>query len=116
MTLIPVLSPQSPSLPKHAVQHPTSALAVLWHDPTALWPLTPALALCALFFSSTLFTESISLGKYPAAYGAYRRRVAMFVPFLTPVWGALLSAQGKEERERVDRMVYGSDTGKAKQM
>jgi hypothetical protein len=50
-----------------------------------------------LFISSTHFTESISASKYPRGYTAYRQyrsRVAMFVPFLTPVWGALLSLTG----------------------
>ena len=67
----------------------------------------PSLVLCSLFFSSTLFTESISLSKYPEAYKAYRKRVSMFVPFLTPVWGLLLQLQGK--KEEVDRVVYGQD-------
>ena len=58
-----------------------------------------------LFFSSTLFTESISESKYPTAYGAYKRRVAMFVPFLTPVYGAILKVLG--EKEEIDRIVYG---------
>ncbi|EIN09854.1 DUF1295-domain-containing protein [Punctularia strigosozonata HHB-11173 SS5] len=116
MNLVPLLSPQSPSLPKVVdAHHPVASLSVLLHEPTPLWTLVPALSLCALFFSSTLFTESISMSKYPEAYGAYRRRVAMFVPFLTPVWGLLLSVfGGREERERVDRLVYGSGAGAAK--
>ena len=72
---------------------------------TPLYNLIPALALCALFFSSTLFTESISESKYPTAYSAYKRRVAMFVRFLTPVYGAVLKLMG--EKEEVDRIVYG---------
>jgi len=74
---------------------------------TPLIPLIPPIALCALFFSSTLFTESISLSKYPEAYRAYQRRVAMFVPFLTPVWGWILSLQGKDQRAHCDQLVYG---------
>ena len=97
--LIPLLAPASPSLPK-ATALPTSAAEL-----TPLWPLAPALVLCALFFSSTRFTEGISLGKYPAAYGAYRRRVAMFSPTLTPVWGAWLALTG--EKAAVDAVVYG---------
>lgn len=72
---------------------------------TPLISLIPPLALCMLFFSSTLFTESISEGKYPKAYRAYKARVAMFVPFLTPLWGWLLRLQGK--KEYCDRLVYG---------
>ncbi|KAI5122542.1 hypothetical protein M0805_005269 [Coniferiporia weirii] len=73
---------------------------------TPLVSLIPPLALCLLFFSSTLFTESISESKYPVAYRAYRSRVAMFVPFLTPAWGWLLHLQGK--KDYCDRLVYGS--------
>ncbi|KAF9223608.1 DUF1295-domain-containing protein [Gyrodon lividus] len=76
----------------------------------SLVPLLPCLVLCTLFFSSTKFSESISLSKYPVAYKAYQQRVGMFVPFLTPVWGALLSLQG--ERARVDELVYGQGAGK----
>lgn len=71
----------------------------------SLAPLLPSLVLCTLFFSSTKFTESISLYKYPVAYKAYQQRVGMFVPSWTLVWGALLSARGK--REEVDEIVYG---------
>jgi hypothetical protein len=58
-----------------------------------------------------MFSESISLSKYPVAYKAYQQRVGMFVPLLTPVWGALLSAQGK--RQGVDEIVYGQSLKKA---
>ncbi|KAH8118124.1 DUF1295-domain-containing protein [Phellopilus nigrolimitatus] len=77
---------------------------------TPLASLIPPLALCILFFSSTLFTESISENKYPIAYRAYRSRVAMFVPFLTPVWGWLLRLKGN--KEYCDRLVYGNDSRK----
>lgn len=70
----------------------------------SLAPLLPSLILCTLFFSSTKFTESISLSKYPVAYKAYQQRVGMFVPTCTLVWGALLSARGK--RQEVDEIVY----------
>lgn len=78
----------------------------------ALIPLVPSLALCMLFVSSTRFTESISLSKYPVGYAAYRRRVSMFVPVLTPVWGALLKLQGKEEEAKVESLVWGQEVGK----
>jgi len=95
ITLMPLVAPEAPKfdLP------PTSM--------TPIWPLAPALVLCILFFSSTIFTESISLSKYPEAYSAYRSRVAMFVPFLTPVWGLWLKVLGK--KDAVDEMVYGQD-------
>lgn len=96
MTLFPILAPESPAL--ESVEGTTL---------TSLMPLLPALVLCTLFFSSTLFTESISKAKYPKAYSAYQQRVAMFVPFLTPVWGLLLQLQGK--KAEVDAMLFGSD-------
>lgn len=96
MTVFPILAPESPALEFHA--------NTPW---TSLLPLTPALVLCTLFFSSTLFSESISYSKYPKAYGAYQQRVAMFVPFLTPVWGFLLQLRGK--KKEVDALLFGHD-------
>ncbi|KAL6307581.1 DUF1295-domain-containing protein [Sparassis latifolia] len=93
ITLFPLLAPEPPSLPTL----PITSMA-------PLWPLTPAFVLCSLFISSTSFTESISSPKYPA-YRAYQRRVAMFVPFLTPVWGLLLKVRGK--KEEVDELLFG---------
>lgn len=103
ISLIPLLSPDSPKL-----DFPPTSLASL-----AL--LLPCSILCLLFFSSTLFSESISKGKYSVAYAAYQERVAMFVPLLTPVWGALLSLQGR--KQSADSLVYGTGSnlkGKAK--
>jgi hypothetical protein len=96
MTLFPILAPESPALQS------VSSTSL-----TSLLPLTPALVLCTLFFSSTLFTESISLSKYPKGYSAYQQRVAMFVPFLTPVWGWLLQLQGK--KARIDTALWSDD-------
>ncbi|KIK78764.1 hypothetical protein PAXRUDRAFT_834456 [Paxillus rubicundulus Ve08.2h10] len=95
---------------------PSGALAVLVTSTslTSLAPLLPCLVLCTLFFSSTQFTESISLSKYPVAYRAYQQRVGMFVPLLTPVWGAWLSLQGK--KEEVDELVYGQGADKGKKV
>lgn len=93
MCFIPILSsPRLPALHVNAV--------------TPLYPLIPGLVLCTLFFSSTIFTESISKSKYPITYAAYQSRVAMFVPILTPVWGLLLQLRGK--KEETDAIVYGS--------
>jgi steroid 5-alpha reductase family enzyme len=77
----------------------------------SLVPLSPSLALCLLFVSSTRFTESISASKYPRGYAAYRTRVAMFVPTLTPVWGALLSLMGG--KREVEELVWGSGAREA---
>ena len=93
MNLFPLLAPEQPRMPKLPL-----------HSITPLWPLVPTITICSLFYSSTKFTESITAAKYPA-YAAYQKRVSMFVPFLTPVWGLLLKLQGK--KEQVDRLVYG---------
>ncbi|KAI6025004.1 hypothetical protein PISMIDRAFT_673193 [Pisolithus microcarpus 441] len=76
--------------------------------------LAPCLLLCLLFFSSTKFTESISLSKYPVAYAAYQQRVGMFDPFQTPIRGVWLKLQGT--KTAVDELVYGQDTGKVKKV
>jgi steroid 5-alpha reductase family enzyme len=44
------------------------------------WTLAGPLALCALFAGSTVFTESLSLAKYPE-YAAYRKRVSAVIPW-----------------------------------
>ena len=77
----------------------------------ALVPLAPSLALCLLFLSSTQFTESISASKYPRGYAGYRSRVAMFVPMLTPVWGALLRLTGG--KAEVEELVWGKGAREA---
>jgi len=77
----------------------------------SLAPLLPSLVLCALFLASTVFTESISLSKYPVAYKAYQQRVGMFIPICAVMRGAVLSAQGK--RQAVDEVVYGQEAKKA---
>ncbi|KZT73507.1 DUF1295-domain-containing protein [Daedalea quercina L-15889] len=94
ITLFPLLAPETPNLP-----------SLSSGSMTPIWPLLPALVLCALFVSSTRFTESISLSKYPEAYRVYQSRVSMFVPFLTPVWGLLLLLKGK--KAQVDEMLFG---------
>jgi len=101
ITLFPLLSPSSQSLP-----------AVPLGSITPLYPLAPALVICTLFFSSTLFSESISLSKYPEKYAMYQERVAMFVPILTPVWGALASISGK--KDVLDEGLWGNGKGKGK--
>ncbi|WP_460772320.1 DUF1295 domain-containing protein [Microbacterium sp. GXF7504] len=44
------------------------------------WSVVGAVLLTVLFTGSTIFTESISAGKYPA-YAEYRRRTSMLVPW-----------------------------------
>ncbi|KAH8831291.1 hypothetical protein DL96DRAFT_1587175 [Flagelloscypha sp. PMI_526] len=68
-----------------------------------LVPLLPAFALSMLFFSSTAYTEAITLKKYPKAYKAYQDRVGMFV------WshsrGTMIKLEGREEE--VNELVWG---------
>jgi len=82
-------------------------------DPYALLqpllPLTPALALSALFFSSTIFTEAITASKY-AGYASYQARVGMFSPIDTFLKGFVLALQGK--KGPIDKELWGSDVGK----
>ncbi|KAJ7116188.1 hypothetical protein C8R46DRAFT_1152809 [Mycena filopes] len=70
-----------------------------------LVPLTPALALSALFFSSTVYTEAITASKYPA-YAAYKQRVGMFSPIETVMKGVKLALTGK--RGEVEKAIWGS--------
>jgi len=101
ITFFPLMSPSAPSLP-----------GIPLDSATALYPLAPALVLCLLFFSSTLFTESISLSKYPEKYAMYQERVAMFVPILTPVWGAWALIRGR--KDIIDETLWGKGEGKGK--
>ncbi|KAF7330367.1 hypothetical protein MVEN_02475000 [Mycena venus] len=73
----------------------------------ALAPLTPALALSVLFFSSTLYTEAITASKYPG-YAAYQARVGMFSPFVTVMKGLWLAVAGG--RVEIERAVWGKET------
>jgi len=105
LNLIPLLSlPSSPLLvPAHE-----GTLSNTLH---ALIPLSPLLALCLLFVSSTHFTESISGSKYPQGYTAYRSRVAMSSLLLTPVWGTLLCLMGG--KSDIEELVWGVGARKA---
>ncbi|KAJ6570259.1 hypothetical protein DFH09DRAFT_1154498 [Mycena vulgaris] len=98
---------------------PADFLAILRapvFDPYALLqplvPLTPALALSALFFSSTMYTEAITASKY-AGYAAYQARVGMFSPVDTLFKGLKLAVTGK--KAEVEKAVWGADAkGKGK--
>jgi len=88
-----------------------AAQKVLAGDYAPLLMLFPQFALCALFVGSTNFTEELSAAKYPAAYAAYQRRVSVFFPFVTPVWGWILDLRG--EKAKLDKLVYGEGDAKA---
>ncbi|KAJ7116322.1 DUF1295-domain-containing protein [Mycena epipterygia] len=77
-----------------------------------LLPLVPALALSALFFSSTIYTEGITASKY-AGYASYQARVGMFSPVDTLLKGVKLALTGK--KAEVEKVVWGSEAkGKGK--
>jgi len=97
INLFPVLAPEFPKLP------PTAFDVI-----TPFWPIAPAVVLCCLFLASTIYTESISITKYPEGYKAYQQRVSMFIPILTPVWGLLLKLWGT--KDNVDAMLFGNDS------
>jgi hypothetical protein len=87
---------------------PAELLPLLYH-------LSPALALSALFFSSTQFTEGISLSKYPAAYKAYQKRVGMFLPVGTlEKWVLFKVVSGKQEQARVEGLIWGDASANLK--
>ncbi|KAJ7052438.1 DUF1295-domain-containing protein [Mycena amicta] len=69
-----------------------------------LTPFVPVIALSALFFSSTLYTEAITLSKYPA-YASYQARVGMFSPLDTIAKGIKLALFGN--KAEVERIVWG---------
>ncbi|CAK5269172.1 unnamed protein product [Mycena citricolor] len=98
---------------------PTVHLAAMFQSPFSDWlehlgplaPLTPAVALSILFFSSTVYTEAITAGKYKG-YAAYQARVGMFSPPITVFKQLKLAMTG--ELPDVDKIVWGSKYPKLK--
>ncbi|TRM65058.1 hypothetical protein BD626DRAFT_400372 [Schizophyllum amplum] len=106
-----------PVLPPHTGAPPLSLKAIInapstWVMLSRLWPLFPGVALSLLFYSSTPFTESISVSKYPEAYAAYQARVAMFKPWDTWFKGLMLEQKGPLKRKEVERLVWGAEEKK----
>lgn len=118
INIMPLASPSPPHLATVGVLYsllpsPSTALHAF---PKSLYPffqallesyyhIGPALCLSLLFFSSTLYTESISMGKYPA-YKAYQERVGMFGGSLTPFKGLWLMWTGR--KAQIDALLWGS--------
>ncbi|GLB40528.1 putative integral membrane protein [Lyophyllum shimeji] len=125
ITFFPLLAPAPPHFPfTPTPHHLIPPLTAIRENPYVLIPLLrlllaplvdflPALSLSLLFFSSTLFTESISKGKYPREYAAYQQRVGMFSPLRTWEKGLLLSWQGR--RKAVEELVWGRGEKAGKQ-
>ncbi|KAG6832835.1 hypothetical protein H0H92_009455 [Tricholoma furcatifolium] len=119
VTFIPLLSPSPPHLhfnTSFSIHLIPSLTAIRQDFPNALYPLlthfstpmadiAPALALSLLFYSSTLFTESISASKYPKEYKAYQKRVGMFSPLHTLEKGIMLSLRGR--KAETEQLVWG---------
>lgn len=77
--------------------------------------ILPAASLSLLFYSSTLFTESISKSKYPEAYAAYQKRVAMFDPSKTLRKSILHKfLRSEAEKKKIDNLVWGDVQGSKK--
>jgi len=119
ITLMPLLSPSPPHLTSVDFNFSLlpSSSEILQNFPYALLPFTqhvieplkhavPALALSALFFSSTLYTEAITTTKYPHAYKAYKERVGMFGLLRTWEKGMMLLWNGR--KAEVEAIVWGT--------
>ena len=115
---MPILSPSSPNFLRLYDLPPLRTIISMYPDlqrlnlNTTLLPylghLLPALALSALFISSTIFTESISSSKYPA-YKAYQKRVAMFGPSMTFIKALKIKfIDGEKEEKEVEKLVWGN--------
>lgn len=112
ITLFPLLSRSAPNLPSipsiQVLLNPGLRNdALLGYFKQSALLLLPALALSALFFSSTKYTEAITKKKYPIAYSAYQKRVGMFLP-LKAVFTELA---GGQEKEQTDKLIWGEFYG-----
>jgi hypothetical protein len=115
---MPLLSPSPPNLTAGGIDFTLlpPASAIFQNFPHALVPffqqlleplthVAPALALSALFFSSTIYTEAITKSKYPEGYKAYQERVGMFGVVYTFEKGLLLAWKGR--KEEIEALVWG---------
>ncbi|KAL0067826.1 hypothetical protein AAF712_004994 [Marasmius tenuissimus] len=114
ITLVPVLAPEPPFIP-HYSRIPKLFFGKLMDEAATFYPILSGVCYSILFFSSTPYTESITIKKYPKTYGAYQKRVGMFSPigtFEKKLWLRLTS--GEEKVREVEQLVYGTGKGKAK--
>jgi len=125
-----LLAPSAPNLPAQTDFPPLRTILISLSSQGLRWPLfdtlatilrptvlalLPAASLSLLFFSSTLLTEGISKEKYPEAYGAYQKRVAMFSPIGTLCKAVKLRLLGREEEnKKIEELVWGNPEGKSK--
>lgn len=122
---MPLLSPSPPHLTHAGIDltlllplvkitkdFPRALFPFFEHLLTPLVHVVPALALSALFFSSTIYTESITVSKYPEGYKAYQERVGMFGVSRTLEKGLWLKWNGR--KEEVEAIVWGKGSKLAK--
>ncbi|KAF8633093.1 hypothetical protein AX15_001510 [Amanita polypyramis BW_CC] len=123
INLLPLIARPPPSALRvsphqfiHALTHANELKSLVTSLAPDIMYILPAASLSLLFYSSTLFTESISKSKYPEAYAAYQKRVAMFDPWKTLRKGIVHRFFKTEvERKKIDNLVWGNvqDTKKA---
>ncbi|PPQ99149.1 hypothetical protein CVT24_009339 [Panaeolus cyanescens] len=129
MTLMPLMAPAPPNLPLQSELPPLQTILVALVNPELYKPLVeslkasllpsvfylvPGIALSALFFSSTMYTESITKNKYTKAYDAYQKRVAMFAPTGTIVkWLKLKLFGSTKDQQWVEQLVWGNPSNGA---
>ncbi|RDB25604.1 hypothetical protein Hypma_006881 [Hypsizygus marmoreus] len=120
INLIPLLSPSPPDLVSQSLDSLSllpSPSTVIHEFPHALYPflyeifnplvnILPALALTALFFSSSTYTEAITASKY-SQYKTYQERVGMFQFTETCMKGAWLAWKGR--KAEVDAALWGKE-------
>lgn len=120
---MPLMAPAPPNLPLQSELPPLKTILVALASPDlhkplvdslkasllpAVFYLIPGIALSALFFSSTIYTESITKSKYTTAYDAYQRRVAMFSPAKTiQKWLKLKYLSSPKDQDSVQQLVWG---------
>lgn len=116
---MPIAASSPPSIPVAKIfqavlnlNNPSSIIYLRHIAGPTLLQILPALALSALFESSTAYTEAITASKYRVAYAAYRQRVGTFLPTMTLAKYLYLKVTGGNEA--VEQKIWGSVDTKTK--
>ncbi|KAK0223070.1 hypothetical protein IW262DRAFT_1364276 [Armillaria fumosa] len=124
--LFPVVAPFPPDIPHCSFTRCIENISYIYRYATTtpvadilravlpFWPILPAISLSLLFLASTRYTEQITKSKYPS-YAFYQKRVAMFGFIKTMEMSLYYRLRGGEKKKEIERALWGSDTGKAKQ-